>query len=236
MLKATIKHWLGIGQKKYDVGLWESGLAPEVLQDVYDKQGWEGRAGEYRHRSVERLVANIDSLYRQLGRPVTLLDVACFSGDYFGQLMQHQDMAKMLKYTGADVTPKYVGNCKRRWAAYPNATFQVGSALSLPFPDRSFDIVFNSGMLIHIDDAAGAIGEFIRVASRMVLIQTTVDKDQKPKFIDENKSGPKFIDRIYRYDYIRDLIAERARIVAAVEVPAPPDYTHLSVLFEANVI
>ena len=227
---------MGIGRKKYDAEAWEKDLSPEFLQGVYDKLGWEGRAGEHRQRCVERLAANIASLYQQSGTPVTVLDVACFSGDYFGRLMQRQAMANMLKYTGADVTPSYVANCKQRWAAYSNATFQVGSALSLPFPDRSFDIVFNSGMLIHIDDPGRAIREFVRVASRMVLIETTVDKSQQQDFIDEGKSGAQFIDRVYRYEYIRDLVEAGARIVATDEVPTPPAYTHLSVLFEAAVV
>jgi len=84
--------------------------------------------------------------------PVKVLDVACFSGDYFGKLMGQQGMGDMLRYTGVDVTERYVENCKKRWAAYTNAEFRCGSAKELPFQDKAFDIVFNSGMLIHIDD------------------------------------------------------------------------------------
>ena len=48
-------------------------------------------------------------------------------------------------------------------------------------------------------------------------------------FIDENKSGPKFLDRVYHEDYIRQMIASVGEIVNESSVPYQD---HESTLFE----
>jgi len=57
-------------------------------------------------------------------------------------------------------------------------------------------------MLIHIDNPVLAMREFVRVASKAILLEATADKYQLEDFVEEGKSGPRFIDRVYRYDYI----------------------------------
>lgn len=52
----------------------------------------------------------------------------------------------------------------------PHATLKQGSALSLPWPDRSFDVVFTSGVLIHISpsDLTRAMDEMYRVSKEYI--------------------------------------------------------------------
>jgi ubiquinone/menaquinone biosynthesis C-methylase UbiE len=227
---ARKRHVGALESKHYKPDMWESGLATQDLQKVYDAQGWSGALGQWRQRNLDRLVANIRELHQSHRRAVTLLDVACFSGDYFGRLIEVPGVGESLQYTGVDVTPKYVHNAATRWSNHPNAGFQVASALDLPFPNGAFDIVFNSGMLIHIDDPRSAIANFARVAGHRVIVETTVDHDQERDFIDENKSGPDFIDRVYRTAYIRGLINDVATVTRETEVPYQK---HVSILFEA---
>jgi ubiquinone/menaquinone biosynthesis C-methylase UbiE len=49
-------------------------------------------------------------------------------------------------------------------------TLKQGSALALPWPDRSFDIVFTSGVLIHISpsDLPQAMDEIHRVSKEYI--------------------------------------------------------------------
>ena len=54
-----------------------------------------------------------------------------------------------------------------------NASFQVmqGTAFDLPYPDATFDLVFTSGVLIHIgpDELGAAMAEMHRVARRWIV-------------------------------------------------------------------
>lgn len=53
----------------------------------------------------------------------------------------------------------------------PGCDIRQGNAFALPFPDVSFDLVFTSGVLIHIhgDDLGTAMEEICRVSRRYVL-------------------------------------------------------------------
>jgi ubiquinone/menaquinone biosynthesis C-methylase UbiE len=205
--------------KVYRSANWEEKLDTTLLQTVYDKQGWSGPAGNWRMRSVERLAMRIRQISEETGSPVRVLDVACFSGDYLAKLLEMGLGPQQLRYHGVDVTPKYVENSAKRFAGNPIATFSVASAYELGFATGAFDIVFNSGMLIHVDDPAKCIAEFIRVAGREALIETTIGPNQAEDFVDENKSGPDFIDRVYKLDFVRQMIARNGSVVRETMVP-----------------
>ena len=215
-------------RKPYDEVAWQQNVPPDVLQANYDAQQWTGPDGAWRKRNADRLAARIGELYEASGGVVSVLDVACFSGDYFGKLSEQNGVNGKFHYTGVDITPAYIETAKKRWRN-SSANFQIGSAKSLPFGDDQFDIVFNSGMLIHIDDPLACIKEFLRVAGHFAMIETTSNRTLFRKFIEEDKSGPKFIDRVYRHDYIRRMIASVAEIVHEGSVPYG---THESTLFE----
>jgi pseudaminic acid biosynthesis-associated methylase len=53
----------------------------------------------------------------------------------------------------------------------PGASIIEGSALDIPFPDRHFDLVFTSGLLIHIApaDLPGVLNEIHRVAKTWIM-------------------------------------------------------------------
>lgn len=57
-------------------------------------------------------------------------------------------------------------------ALAPALTFHQGSALDLPFPDASFDLVMTNGVLIHIApaDLPRAMAEIVRVSRRYVFL------------------------------------------------------------------
>jgi ubiquinone/menaquinone biosynthesis C-methylase UbiE len=205
--------------KRYDPAAWEQRFSVEMLQGVYDRAGWEGSEGAWRQRSVDQLAKRIMELFELNRKPVRVLDAACFTGDYLGRVMEKENMGAMLDYTGVDVTPKYVKHCADRWKHLPNATFEVASALQLGFPDKSFDIVFNSGMLIHVADPGTCIRQFARTAKHFMLVETTVDPAMKEDFRDENKSGDDFIDRVYRPGYIEKMLADVSEIVEKTDVP-----------------
>lgn len=69
--------------------------------------------------------------------------------------------------TGIEINRDAVQEAKKR---LPQAIIHEGSALSLPFPDNSFDLVFTAGVLIHInpDDLPKVMGEIHRVSKHFI--------------------------------------------------------------------
>lgn len=215
-------------RKPYDEAAWQDNVPPRVLQANYDAQKWSGTEGEWRKRNIDRLTARIIELFQASNDVVSVLDVACFSGDYFGRLSEQSKLGGKFRYTGIDITPAYVDAARKRWRKSP-AKFQVGSAKSLPFSDNEFDIVFNSGMLIHVDEPERCIGEVVRVARHVAMVETTTNRTLFRKFIEEDKSGPIFLDRVYRHDYVRQMVAAVGQVTYESSVPYQ---THESTLFE----
>jgi SAM-dependent methyltransferase len=69
------------------------------------------------------------------------------------------------RWSGVDLTAESVERVRTRLTLrdLPYEELRQGSALSLPFPDDSFDVVFSHGVLHHIPDIATAQREINRV-------------------------------------------------------------------------
>ena len=69
------------------------------------------------------------------------------------------------RWSGLDLTGESVGRVRRRLEVrhLPSEDVREGSALDIPWPDNSFDIVFSHGVLHHIPDILGAQAEIHRV-------------------------------------------------------------------------
>jgi SAM-dependent methyltransferase len=68
-------------------------------------------------------------------------------------------------WSGLDLTPESISrvSARLRLRGLPYQRLELGSALSLPFPDDSFDIVFSHGVLDHVPDIVQAQKEIARV-------------------------------------------------------------------------
>ena len=133
----------------------------EVQDLTHTEQGeaWRGEFGdEYSVRN--RLdTAELDESYRSkygvtrtalnrkfladIPRSASILEVGCNLGN---QLLLLSKMG-FENLSGVELNPKIAERARLR---VPQATIGEGSALSLPFDDASFDLVFTSGVLIHI--------------------------------------------------------------------------------------
>jgi ubiquinone/menaquinone biosynthesis C-methylase UbiE len=116
---------------------------------------WE----EARHLLQTRLDRNSVDPARYRGKRV--LDAGCGGGRYSvaWRLLGARHV------TGIDISATGIEDARQRVAArgLDDVVFQLGSALELPFPDGSFDVVFSNGVLHHTPDWRLGVREVVRV-------------------------------------------------------------------------
>jgi pseudaminic acid biosynthesis-associated methylase len=94
---------------------------------------------------VSRTALN-QSFLAQIPAEARILEVGCNVGNQL--LLLHQSGYTNLH--GIEIQSYAVERARKR---VPGASIVEGSALNIPFPDQTFDLVFTSGVLIHIAPA-----------------------------------------------------------------------------------
>ena len=98
------------------------------------------------------------SLLFELGGPVDggrVLEIGCGRGAGVGILIERFGAAHVC---AIDLDLRRLPRARR-----PGASFVAGAAERLPFPNRSFDAVFDFGVLHHVSDWQAAVAEIARV-------------------------------------------------------------------------
>ncbi len=111
-------------------------LTPESarLYDVQVETLFLGAAGAMRRQAIRPIA---DAVRGRDQRQLRLLDVACGSGRFLGQLAQAFPAMAMV---GTDLSRAYLDEAERHLAGRRNVTFRQGNAEALPFEDEGFDI------------------------------------------------------------------------------------------------
>jgi demethylmenaquinone methyltransferase / 2-methoxy-6-polyprenyl-1,4-benzoquinol methylase len=100
--------------------------------------------------------------FRRGGPPVRILDVGCGTGELTRRFARHFPAARVV---GVDFTAAMLREAGRR-AGGPRPlppAYARGTALRLPFPDATFDLVGNAFLIRNLPDLPGAFAEFRRV-------------------------------------------------------------------------
>lgn len=114
------------------------GWLTEESARIYDVQVetlFFGAAGAMRRQAIPPIAEFVRGKDQ---RQLRLLDVACGSGRFLGQLAQAFPAMPM---TGADLSQAYLDEAARFLHGRRNVNFDQANAEALPFPDASFDIV-----------------------------------------------------------------------------------------------
>jgi pseudaminic acid biosynthesis-associated methylase len=98
-----------------------------------------------------------------ISKQTRILEVGCNTGT---QLLMLQEMGYSSLY-GIEIQDYALERAKAR---LPRAELRQASALSIPYPEKYFDLVFTSGVLIHIgpSDLAGVLGEIHRCSKKWI--------------------------------------------------------------------
>jgi ubiquinone/menaquinone biosynthesis C-methylase UbiE len=128
-----------------------------------DRPGWSQEVDELR-QALEALP------------PARTLDVACGTGF----LTRHLPG----EIVGFDQSETMLEEARRQ---APNATYTVGDAFELPFPDHSFERVFTAHFYGHLDEdnRLRFLGEARRVAAELVVVDSALRPDVEPEELQE---------------------------------------------------
>jgi ubiquinone/menaquinone biosynthesis C-methylase UbiE len=128
-----------------------------------DRPGWDDEL-----RVLGELIAALP--------PLRTLDVACGTGF----LTQHLGG----EVVGLDQSPAMLEIAARQ---APDATFVLGDALELPFPDASFQRIFTSFFYCHLEepDRVRFLAEVHRVAAELVVVGSVRREEEEAARFDE---------------------------------------------------
>lgn len=91
-----------------------------------------------------------------------VLEIGCGRGVGIEIILQRFGAGRV---TGIDLDPRMVDLSKKRFSGYPagQVSLSVGEATAIHSPDRTFDAVFDFGIIHHVVDWQKALAEVARV-------------------------------------------------------------------------
>lgn len=129
-------------------------------RNTYDPEGLD--ALYLKNYGISRRAIN-QTFLQDISKTASFLEVGCNTGN---QLLLLHDMGYS-NLSGVELQPYAIDLARKR---LPQASLSLGTALSLPHEDASFEVVFTSGVLIHIspDDLPRALDEIHRCSRAFI--------------------------------------------------------------------
>ncbi len=101
------------------------------------------------YRALHSCKTEQDSLIRKWGKDRDVLEYGCADGKI---TFKDFDVGREFKsYNGIDISDKAIEQAVKRSAGLTNCSFHVMDAEHLTFSDASFDVVFGTGIIHHLD-------------------------------------------------------------------------------------
>lgn len=118
----------------------------------------------------------VERLMKEMPRDTSILEIGCGPGN---QMKMLKDMG-FIDITGLDINAWAIEEAKRR-----GLDASVGSAFALPYPPKTFGLVFTCGVLSHLEPGrvGKAISEICRVAEKWVSGTEYVNNTGNGEFI-----------------------------------------------------
>jgi len=154
-------------------------------RDTYDSEGSRNMTttwlvDKYGFESADDWASYYNSRER-------ILDVGCGGGFSSSLWLRNDHWTGKGAWVGTDIS-EAVDVAAARLSHIPNTHFVQGDALSLPFPDASFDTVFSEGVLHHTPSTRNALHDAARVLAPEGEIQFYVYRQKGPvrEFTDDH--------------------------------------------------
>jgi len=141
--------------------VWKGEFGREYTdRNTYDPEGLDGLC--LKNYGISRRAIN-QAFLQDIPKTASFLEVGCNAGN---QLLFLREMGYS-NLSGIELQPYALAVAQKR---APEASLRLGSALSLPYEDGAFDVVFTSGVLIHIspDDLPRALHEIHRCSRSFI--------------------------------------------------------------------
>jgi len=141
----AVQHWLRTKRDDHSQrpALWNRFYAIDWGDTTTNNYGFAPASGDhpqrFQHQMYLELLARLRET-RSVDKGMRLLEVSCGRG---GGLNAFLSQAPQIDAVGLDVAESAIDFCRRTYGENERLKFVQGSALDLPFPDSSFDVVLN---------------------------------------------------------------------------------------------
>lgn len=136
-----------------------------------------------------------------------VLDAGCGGGRDTKLLSEKKNISAV----GLDLSEGLLNECRKK---FPELEFIHGNLLDLPFPDESFDGVWSSASLLHldtVDDVKKALSEFYRVlkpkGAVFVLVKEQTGKE-KTAVVEDTIPGQRRFFQYFTKEELNNLLTE----------------------------
>lgn len=146
-------------------------LYGQVFED-YGDHNLRRLSGEIPEKESSKAVNSL--IKNRVFKDAKILEVGCSVGHIVRSLSK---LDCNLTYFGVDIDEYAIKKGKKyfqnnSFEGISSVTLSIEEAEKLPFPDNSFDGIISLNVLEHLKEPSMAINEFVRCASKFVLIRT----------------------------------------------------------------
>ena len=142
-----------------------------------------------------------NALHHIVHDSMSILDIGCASG-YYNEVIDYL-FPDEIDYTGIDYSESLVKMAKN---LYPNAKFEIGDGVDIPYADQSYTISLSSAVLLNVHNVSAHIAEMCRVAKNFVILnRTDIVRKRETQYLKTVNYGVNMVEAWYNEEYLIDL-------------------------------
>ena len=126
-----------------------------------------------------------------------------------------------IDYTGIDYSESLVKMAKD---LYPNAKFEIGDGVNIPYADQSYTISLSSAVLLCVHNVSAHIAEMCRVAKNFVILnRTDIVRNKENQYFEKRAYGVNMVEAWYNEEYLVDrFLSHGFKRVYTIEIGSNP--------------
>ena len=203
---------------------WQSDVMPNKQRALVQNELRE----MYRGNPSVVSHALVDPLRPYVRNGTKVLEIGCSSGYYY-EIMEYL-LAKQIDYTGVDYSQNMIDMAREY---YPTADFVCADGANMPFPDKHFEVVNSSCVLLHCPNYQEHIAEAIRVTGKALIVHRTPICKRRPTQLNKKFAyGVETVElRFEESEFLSYFKDARLRLVSANEYESHPENDEYDVTY-----